>query len=210
MSKPKTEQKTREKSPAPLDIGAAVLKLRQEMGLKGVDLCRRAKVLDPKTLTAIEKGRIKNPSVATLQALAGGFGITVSELFRHAELSDERHFRIGTQKGLYKMEFASKGIQMVSFTPLNEEFFCGKIILEGERGFDDSFLSHKGAFFVMSLVGQVEGDVEGKTVPLKEGASLYLRGGMRFRLQNPAQRNASLLLVTVPSCVSSGHSYVPL
>lgn len=198
----------RERTSAALDIGAAVLGLREERNLKGVELCRRARGLDPKTLTAVEKGRIKNPSIATLRALAEGFGITVSELFRRAEILEETHFRLGTQKGMYKMEFPAKGVQLISFTPLAEEFFCGKIILEGERRFDDSLLAHKGALFVMVLVGQVEGEAEGKKVFLREGENLYLRGGIRFHLRNPVQRNASLLLVTAPSCVSSGHPYI--
>lgn len=197
------------KDPAALDIGAAVLALRQERGLKGVELCRRARGLDPKTLTAIEKGRIRNPSIVTLQALAGGFGVTVSELFRLAEILDEKHFRLGSQKGHYKMEFPAAGLQLVSFTPLAEEFFCGKIILGSEKCFDDSLFEHKGSFFIMSLTGQIDGEIEGKKISLKEGGNIYFRGGIRFRLKNPLPRTTSLLLVTVPSCVSCGRPYLP-
>lgn len=189
-------------------LGAAVLGLRQERELSGAELCRRAGDLDPRTLTAVEKNRIKNPSIETLQAIAKGFGISVSELFRKAECMDAAYFRIGNQKGIYRMDFLGKKAQLISFTPLAEEFFCGKIILEIDGSFDDSLLSHRGAFFMMVLIGQVEGEAEGKKILLKEGENLFLRGGIRFRFKNLVQRNTSLLLVTVPSCVSSGASYL--
>ena len=68
------------KAALPLDIGQAVRRLREEKGLSGAELCRRGKGIDPKTLVALEKGRIRNPSIVTLEALAKGFGMTVSFL----------------------------------------------------------------------------------------------------------------------------------
>ncbi len=185
--------------PGRLDMGATIRRLREEKGMRGIDLCRLGKGLDPKTLTALEKGRIKNPSMATLQAVAKGFGMTVSDLFRQAELVDPAFFSLGSQKGLYKIDFGAQGVQLISFTPLAEDFFCGKLILEGQRGFDEKMLGHEGAFFIMTLIGQLEGHIEGKKVVLKEGANLFFYGGMKFRISNTLQRNASLLLVTVPS-----------
>lgn len=205
--RPKREEgRLLSKTPERLDVGTAVLRIREEAGLSGAELCRRARDLDPKTLVAVEKGRIKNPSIATLQSLARGFGITVSEIFRRAEVLDERHFCFGTQKGIYKMDFTARGVQVVSFTPLAADFFCGKVILEAERGFDETLLFHKGVFFAMVTIGHVEGEAEGRKFSLREGESLYFRGGMRYRFQNPAQRNATLFLVTVPSCISAAHS----
>lgn len=198
------------KGSAGLDIGAAVLKIRQEKGLSGAELCRRTRNLDPKTLTAVEKGRIRNPSIATLQALAEGFGSTVSDIFRQAEVLDERYFRFGTQKGFYKMDFSARGLQVVSFTPVSGDFFCGKVILEGEKSLDDSLFARPGVFFVMVIVGHVEGEVDGKKFSLREGENLYFYGGLRFYFQNPAQRSASLFLVTVPSCISAARSFSKL
>lgn len=191
-----------------LDIGASVRRLREERGLSGVALCRRGQKLDPKTLTALEKGRIKNPSIATLQALAKGFGMTVSDLFRQMELQQQDFFSLGSQKGLYKIDFPSRGIQLISFTPLNGDVFCGKMIIEGQKGFDEKLLDHAGAFFVMTLIGQIEGEIEGKKVMLKEGDNLFLNGGMNFRMTNALQRCSTLLLVTAPSCFQGRRSGV--
>jgi len=175
--------------------------LRGERGLSGAELCRRGKGLDPKTLTALEKGRIRNPSIATLEALAKGLGMTVSDLFRRAECDQRDHFSLGSQKGFCKIDLPSQGIQMISFTPLTEELFCGKMILEGQKRFDEKLFAMGGDFFMMTLIGQFEGDVEGRKVILKEGDNLYFRGGMKFHLTNAHQRSATLLLVTTPSCL---------
>ena len=185
---------------ASINVGAVVRRLREENGLSGVELCRRGKGIDPRTLTAVEKGRIRNPSVATLESLARGFGMTVSGLFRQAELDQPEYFSLGSQKGRYKIDFPSQGVQLVSFTPVTEDFFCGKMILEGQKGFDEKLLKHFGAFFIMTLVGQLEGDIDGKKFLLKEGENLFFRGGMKFRIANALQRNSTFFLVTVPSC----------
>lgn len=190
-------------SARPLAIGPVVRSLREEKGLSGVELCRRGKGLEPKTLTALEKGRIRNPSIATLEALAKGFGMTVSDLFRRAEFDQREYFSLGNQKGLYKIDLPSQGIQLISFTPLMEELFCGKVILEGQKHFDEKLFHGEGsgAVFIMTLIGQFEGEIEGRKVTLKEGDNLYFHGGMKFRLANALQRNSTLLLVAAPSCL---------
>jgi len=185
----------------PLDVGRIVRRLREEKGLSGAELCRRGRGIEPKTLVALEKGRIRNPSIATLEALARGFGISVSDLFRQGELAEEKYFYLGTQKGAFRMDLPAKGVQLISFTPLVEAFFSGKLILESGRSFDETLFARGGAFFIMVLVGQVEGVVEGRKVLLKEGNNLFFSGEMTFCFSNPFQRNATLSLVTAPSCL---------
>lgn len=194
----------------PIEIGSVVRRLREENGMSGVELCRRGKGIEPKTLTALEKGRIRNPSIATLEALAKGFGMTVSDIFRRAEFDQCDFFSLGSPKGLYKIDLPSQGIQLISFTPLLEELFCGKMILEGQKQFDEKLFgsAFSGAFFIMTLIGQFEGEVEGRKVTLKEGDNLYFYGGMRFRLANALQRNSTLLWVTSPSCLKQRPSRV--
>ncbi|MFA5159118.1 MAG: helix-turn-helix transcriptional regulator [Candidatus Omnitrophota bacterium] len=203
MPKPRKNKPKEERAVCPLDIGQIVRRLRTEKSLSGVELCRRGKGIDPKTLTALEKGRIRNPSMVTLEALAKGFGMSVSDLFRRAEFDQRDYFSLGSQKGLYKIYLPSQGIQLISFTPLIEELFCGKLILEGQKQFDEKLFGgdRAGTFFIMTLIGQFEGEIEGRRVALREGDNLYFYGGMRFHLANALQRNSTLLLVAVPSCL---------
>ena len=201
MTRPRKDKHGKEAGLRPLDVGHIVRHLREEKGLSGAELCRRGRGIGPKTLVALEKGRIRNPSIVTLEALARGFGITVSDLFRRGELADEEHFYLGTQKGAFRMDLPAKGVQLISFTPLAEEVFCGKLILEGGRSFDETLFVQQGVFFMMVLVGQIEGVVEGRKVHLREGENLFFSGEMKFRFSNPLQRNAALSLVTTPSCL---------
>jgi len=199
MPKSRKDKPEKIKTFRPLDIGKIVRRLREEKGLSGVELCRRGKGIDPKTLVALEKGRIRNPSVTTLEALAKGFEMTVSDLFRQAEFDQRDYFSLGSQKGACKIELSSQGIQLISFTPLMEKLFCGKMILEGQKRFDEKLLGEGGAFFIMTLIGQFEGQVEGRKVVLKEGDNLYFYGGMKFHIANALQRNSTLLVVAAPS-----------
>ena len=206
MPMPRKEKlEKRKTSVRPLEIGSVVRRLREGKGLSGAELCRRGKGIDPKTLTALEKGRIRNPSIATLEALAKGFGMTVSDLFRQAELEQRDYFSLGSPKGLYKIDLPSQGIQLISFTPLMEDLFCGKMILEGQKRFDEKLFGRDGAgaFFVMTLSGQFDGEIEGRKVVLKEGDNLYFFGDMKFHLTNVLQRNSALLLVAAPSCLKT-------
>ena len=137
--------------------------------------------IDPEMLTVFEKRRIRNPLIVTLEALAKGFKVTMSDHFRQAKFNRRNFFALGSQKGLRKIDLPSQGIQRISFTPLMEDLFCGKMMLEGQKRFDETLFSGGGAFFMMILIGQSEGEIEGRKVNFKEGGNLYLWGGMKFR-----------------------------
>jgi len=207
MPKPDKNRPENKNISRSLNIGETVRRLREEKRLSGVELCRRGKGIEPKTLTALEKGRIRNPSIMTLEALAQGLGMTVSDLFRQAEFDRRDYFSLGSQKGLYKIDLSAQGIQLISFTPLLEQFFCGKMILEGQKRFDEKLFSGEGAFFIMILIGQVEGEVEGRKVVLKEGDNLYFYGGMKFHIMNSLQRHSTLLLVSAPSFLKAQKAF---
>lgn len=61
------------------EFGGAVRALREDAGLTGVQLARRAAV-DPATLCGIERGH-QNPSLATIRRIARGLGVPVGRLF---------------------------------------------------------------------------------------------------------------------------------
>jgi len=180
-------------------LGAKVRDLRMRKGLSGVELCRRAGNLDPKTLTAVEKGRIKNPSVKTLLSLARGLGVMVGDFFREIELEMGHSIHRGTQKGAFQVEFQKQGIKIVSFTPFIKDFFCGKIILSPKKKLTQTLLRHSSPLFVSSLIGRVELEVAEQKWDLREGDNLFFDGVLKHSLYNPLHRDAVLLIVTAPS-----------
>lgn len=186
-----------------INIGRTVKFLREKQHLTGAELCKRSGGLDPKTLTAVEKGRIRNPSIQTLEGLARGLGMTVSAIFRQAELGSEKFFLRSSQKGVFHLQFSS-GIELVSFTPFTPGIFCGKFILGGRKTLDRSLIHFDGIVFAMTLVGSFRVKMEQHELEIQEGENLYFRGSFDFSFYNPNYRNAVLLIVTAPSFLSSG------
>lgn len=198
--------KKRQKAPTStatnINIGRTVRLLRETQNLTGAELCKRSGGLDPKTLTAVEKGRIKNPSIQTLEWLARGLGTTVSSLFRQAELGSEKYFLRGTQKGVFQLRFES-GIELVSFTPFSPQMFCGKFILSGRKTLDRNLIRFDGVAFAMTLIGSFKVRIEQHELELQEGDNLFFRGSFDYSFYNPNHRNSVLLMTTAPSFLNS-------
>lgn len=199
---PKSNLKSK-KDPAPsINLGQTVRLLREKQKLTGAELCKRSGGLDPKTLTAVEKGRIRNPSIQTLESIARGLSITVSSIFRQAELGSEKFFLRSSQKGVFHLQFAP-GIELVSFTPFVPGIFCGKFIIGGKKTLDRSLFHFDGAVFAMTLVGSFRVKMEQHQLEINEGENLYFRGSFDFSFYNPNYRNAVLLVMTSPSFLSA-------
>lgn len=186
-------------SEAEIRIGEVVLRLRQEKGISGIELCRRAGHFDPRTLTAIEKGRIKNPSIKMLQRLARGLNVSVSDFFRQAELEQDQYCFPGSKKGVYYADFPEWGAKIISFTPFIKDFFCGKVILAPQRKLQDHMLKHPAPLFVSTLIGRIEVMVEGRRFVLKEGDNLFFNGILKHSFCNLLRRDSVFLVVTAPS-----------
>ncbi len=180
-------------------LAPVIRRLREEKRLSGIELCKRARDLDPKTLSAVEKGRIKNPSIKTLHLIARGLEVSVSDLFRQQEMRLDRHLYLGSQKGAYQVEFPSFGVKIVSFTPLIREFFCGKVILGSRRRLGETFFTRPLPVYISVIVGRLEGEIEGKVVSLREGENLFFNGILAHSFYNPLEREAIFLMVTAPS-----------
>ncbi len=190
-----------------LDIGKTVRDLREAKGLRGVDFCKRVKGLNPKMLTAVEKGRIKNPSIKTLSALSQGLQISVSELFKHAETAEENAFYLSDAKSNQPIEINAEGVKFWSLTPLAQNLFCGKLQIASGKSFSDKHLNLVGIVFIQSLVGDFSGVINGRETLFRAGEGVSFFGnGARYFIQNTTHRLSSLLLVTSPSCISETRS----
>ena len=183
----------------PPDIHATIRALRKEKGLTGAALCQKAGDLDPRTLTALEKGRIKNPSIKTLQSVARGLGITVSEVFRCAEIQQDHYLYQGSQKGICQMDFPLFGVRMVSFTPFVKDFFCGKLILGPRKRVSQTLLKNPLSIFISVIFGRFEINVESRQINLREGENLFFNGILRHSFYNPLERESVMLFITSPS-----------
>lgn len=73
-------------------LGKRLQKARQKAGLTQQQLCQRAN-LSFSTLTKIERGAIKSPSIFTIQAIAGAVGTSLDELAGNSPARLARHVK---------------------------------------------------------------------------------------------------------------------
>lgn len=182
-----------------IDLGKKIRELRGRAGLSGVELCRRGGGIDPRTLNAIEKGRIRTPSIETLQAIAEGLGCLVRDLFTQAELKLGRNYQLGSAKGNFQIDFPRNGVKVVSPTPAIPQFFCGKVILSAEGKIEGELPLHACPVFIEVLSGKIEFCIEGESIMLKEGENLLFNGGLNHQIHNPLHRESVIWMVTAPS-----------
>jgi len=180
-------------------LGPIIRALREEKKMSGVELCRQAGGMDPRLLNALEKGRIKNPSIQTLSRIARVLTVTLADFFTIAEAGREDAFSVGSQRGHFSMEFPAFGARMVSFTPFIKDFFCGKIFLGAKKKFDQKMLKHPRPQFISVMLGQFIIQAGDKKVHLREGQNLFFNGALAHTVTNPLHRESVLMLMTAPS-----------
>ncbi len=182
-----------------LTLGPTIRRLRERAGLTGAELSRRSGGIDPRTLSAIERGRIRNPSLERLQRIARGLGCLVSDLFTGAEMDLDRNYHHGNPRGVFQMEFPKWGLKVVSATPPIPEFFCGKLILAPQRKVTGELLSRPSPLFLEVVIGRIEVEVEKESLTLSEGENLFFNGRLAHSFRNLLSRESTLWLVTAPS-----------
>ena len=180
-------------------LGKKIRELRERVGMTGAELCRRSGNIDPRTLNAIEKGRIRTPSIETLQAIAGGLGCLVRDLFTQAELQLEQNYHIGMPKGSFQMDFPKQGMRIISLIPVIPQFFCGKMILAPHGRVQGELPVRSCPVFIEVLMGKVEFWIEGEKAVLKEGENILFNAGLEHRIENPLTRECVLWMVSAPS-----------
>lgn len=89
-------------------LGKQLQMARRAAGLTQQELCHQAN-LSFSTLTKIERGAIKSPSIFTIQAIAGALGIGLDELLGHAALNRPARRLQKTKSGVSFVYFDVNG-----------------------------------------------------------------------------------------------------
>lgn len=181
--------------------GRVIAERRRRMGLKAIELSRLSGV-DPRTLDAIEKERVKMPSLTTLEPLVRVLGISVASLFSDGRPQVKRMFHQGGQKGLHTLEFPKDGFRVICYTPLVPDMFVGKVIIEGEKRIASHALPVSGSVFVQVLIGRLLVAIGDSEYSIREGNYAFFDGNVPHHYLNPQSKDNSFLLVTIPSFLS--------
>lgn len=178
--------------------GRAIRNRRETLGWKAIELSRKAGI-NPRTLDAIEKGRIESPSLRNLESLARALGISTASLFSNHETDQERIFLGGNQKGQHTLEFQKFGFRVVCYTPLVQQFFVGKVILQGEKRIEHKVLPTSGMILAQVIMGKLSVHFEDKEHLIREGNYAFFDGCFPHYFYNPQYKECTFLLVTAPS-----------
>ncbi|MBI3998980.1 MAG: helix-turn-helix domain-containing protein [Candidatus Omnitrophica bacterium] len=182
--------------------GFVIHRKRELLGWRGVELAKRAGI-NPRTLEAIEKGRIKSPSIESLVAVANALEVSVASLFVGESTETGCLFLRGDQKGQVTLEFPKAGFRIVCYTPMVRNLFAGKVILKGETRIEHKILPTAGMIFVQAIMGKLSVQFDGKDHWVREGNYAFFDGCFPHSFYNPQFKESTFLLVTTPSFLSS-------
>ncbi len=184
------------------EIGITIRSYRKKQGKSAVDLAKDAGI-DPRTLAAIESGRIKNPSIQKIQAVAKALGISPAEFFYTAEAKNSKSTYHGSQKGEFYIDATEQGYRIISFIPIIPDFFAGKVILRDGGKLSREHLRPGGRVFIQVIFGKLTVEVCERQYSLKEGSHFLLDGQIPYEFQNHSAKECSFLLFTTPSFLGS-------
>ncbi|MBI4395073.1 MAG: helix-turn-helix domain-containing protein [Candidatus Omnitrophica bacterium] len=195
-------QPSRPRKPRPFIFPGRIVEGRRKfLGWTGVELAKRSGI-NPRTLDAIEKGRIKSPSLANLEALAEVLEISVASLFVTEELGQTALFSSGDQKGKHILEFPKHGFRIVCYTPMVPHLFAGKVVVKAQTPIEHKVLPTSGSIFVQPIMGKLSIYFDGKDYLIREGNYAFFDGSFPHSFFNPQLKESTFLLITTPSFLS--------
>lgn len=181
--------------------GEVIRQRRQLLGWKAVDLAKRAGI-NPRTVNAIEMGRIQTPSLKNLESMTRVLGISLASLFSNSGENGGTAFFSAGQKGHHTLDFKKEGFRVFCYTPLVPlvtDMFVGKVIMNGEAEVKHEILPTQGMIFVQAIIGKMGLRFDGAEHLIREGNYVFFDGRFPHSFFNPQLREAAFLLVTTPS-----------
>jgi transcriptional regulator with XRE-family HTH domain/uncharacterized RmlC-like cupin family protein len=174
-----------------IDVGTRLRMLRTGAGLS-IRALAEMSGLNVNTLSLIENGRT-SPSVSTLQQLAQGLGVPVTEFFvmEQGDKTAVYQKNGGRPKALFEhgvMEDLGAGMTRFGAEPL---------IVTLEAGADSGVnpIVHTGREFVYCLEGRVVYTVDSESYTLEPGDSLFFEAYLPHRWKNLYAKPSRVLLV---------------
>lgn len=189
--------------------GEVIRERRQLLGWKAVDLAKRAGV-NPRTVNAVEKGRIRTPSLKNLESMSRVLGISLASLFSNNREENGSIFFSAGQKGHHTLDFKKEGFRVICYTPLVplvSDVFIGKVIVSGETEIKHEALPTRGMIFVQAIIGKLGLRFDGAEHLIREGNYVFFDGRFRHSFFNPQFREETFLLMTTPSFLAPGISH---
>jgi transcriptional regulator with XRE-family HTH domain len=174
-----------------INVGARLRTLRAGAGLS-IRALAEMSGLNVNTLSLIENGKT-SPSVSTLQQLAQGLGVPITEFFQTVE-SDKTV--VHQQNGQRPRAAFTHGV-MEDLGAGMSRFGAEPLIVTLEAGADSGAnpIVHTGREFVYCLEGRVTYSVDTESYTLEPGDSLFFEAYLPHRWKNVDEKPSRVLLV---------------
>ncbi|MBN1454456.1 MAG: cupin domain-containing protein [Anaerolineales bacterium] len=179
------------------NVGARLRMLRAGAGLS-IRALAEMSGLNVNTLSLIENGKT-SPSVSTLQQLAQGLGVPVTEFFETARegktvVHQKNRERPQAVFAHGMMEDLGAGMSRFGAEPLI-------VTLEAKADSGVNPIVHTGREFVYCLAGRVAYIIDTEAYILEPGDSLFFEAYLPHRWKNADENQSRVLLVLCPSDV---------
>ena len=181
-----------------IKLGTRVRAIRKEKRLSLEQLSAKSGVALA-TLSRMENGK-GSGTFRTHQKLAEALGLSLSELYQNLQLDDAEAHLLEPQSDeveIFTYEERASAILLAKQIS-TKQMLPQMIILEpgGKTAVEQYALGTERWLF--GLEGGAQVTVGSKSYKLLEGGTLYFKGSLPHRLENPSNRKAKIISVTSP------------
>ncbi len=177
----------------PIDVGKRIKSIRKKKNLTLQEVSEKSG-MSATAISAIERN-VSSPTVTTLAAIGRALGESLSTLLGETEID-----YVVTRAG--NRERVATDIRNVEFQSLaagipGQRFQPRLSILKPGVNSGEDLVNHSGDEFLFVIRGALDVEIDGTSVRLGEGDSIYFRGNTPYRWRNdPAGEETHLLFVT--------------
>lgn len=175
-----------------INVGKNIKSMRKKKGLTLQELAEKSGV-SATAISAIERN-VSSPTVNTLSAIGQALGESLSTLLGESEITyilTRSNERVRLASEIKNVDFLSlaSGIPGQRFQPM-------LTTLKSGSNSGDDYITQRGEGFFHVFKGSLIVELNGETVRLEEGDSIYFRGNTPYRWQNAGDRETQLLIVS--------------
>lgn len=174
-----------------IDVGKRIKSIRKRKNLTLQEVSEKSG-MSATAISAIERN-VSSPTVSTLAAIGRALGESLSSLLGETDIEYVVTRAAGRERlasDIRNVDFQS----LASGVP-NQRFHPRLCLLKPGANSGEDFVNRPGDDFFFVIRGSLEMDVQGTSVRLEEGDSLYFRGSTSYRWKNPSDGEETHLLI---------------